>query len=267
MSGNMGDFGTLLFQEVEPSIGLVTMNRPDQLNAINLGMLEDFERLFRALSQDDSIRVVVITGAGRGFSSGADLNDAVIYKDTDAFADPERFLGIVQERYASLILGMRKIPQPIISAVNGPAAGGGFAMALASDIRIASPEAYFVASFINIGLSGGELGCSYFLPRMVGLSRASDILYTGRKVRADEAEKMGLVSRVVPREELVEAALSIARSMAAKSVGGLKLTKRVLEENIDASSLESAVNLENRNQTVMIFSGEFFKLIQSFYKG
>ena len=140
-------------------------------------------------------------------------------------------------------------------------------MVLASDIRVASPEAYFVASFINIGLSGGELGCSYFLPRLVGLSHASDILYTGRKVRADEAERMGLVSKVVPREVLMEAALSYAKMMVSKSVGGLKLTKRVLEENLHASSLQSAVNLENRNQTVMVFSGEFFKLIQSFYKG
>ncbi|HQG31618.1 MAG TPA: enoyl-CoA hydratase-related protein [Deltaproteobacteria bacterium] len=263
----MGEFRTLLFEEVEQHIGVVTMNRSDQLNAINLAMLEDFEELFHSLSQDDAIRVLVITGAGRGFSSGADLNDAVIHKDTDAFADPERFLKIVQERYASLILGMRKIPQPIIAAVNGPAAGGGFAMVLASDIRVASPEAYFVASFINIGLSGGELGCSYFLPRLVGLSHASDILYTGRKVRADEAERMGLVSKVVPREVLMEAALSYAKMMVSKSVGGLKLTKRVLEENLHASSLQSAVNLENRNQTVMVFSGEFFKLIQSFYKG
>jgi enoyl-CoA hydratase len=101
---------------------------------------------------------------------------------------------------------------------------------------------------------------------MVGLSRASDMLYTGRKVRADEAEKMGLVSRVVPKEELLETALSYARSMTGKSLGGLKLTKRVLEDNLHASSLQSAVNLENRNQTVMVFSGEFFKLIQSFYK-
>ncbi len=267
MSGTMKEFNTLLFEEVEPHIGLVTINRPDQLNAINVEMLTDFEDLFRALSEDDAIRVLVITGAGRGYSSGADLNDAVVFKDTEAFADPENFLKIVQERYASLILGMRKIPQPVISAVNGPAAGGGFAMTLASDIRVAAPEAYFVASFINIGLSGGELGCSYFLPRLVGLSRASDMLFTGRKVRADEAERIGLVSKVVPKEDLIETALSYARMMVEKSLGGLKLTKRVLDQNVDALSLESAVDLENRNQTIMVFSGEFFKLIQSFYKG
>ena len=139
-------------------------------------------------------------------------------------------------------------------------------MTLASDIRVASPEAYFVASFINIGLSGGELGSSFLLPRLVGLSSAADMLFTGRKVSADEAEKTGLVSKVVPRENLLETALSYARMMVGKSVGGLKLTKRVLDENLHAPSLESAMNLENRNQTLMVFSGEFFKLIQAFGK-
>jgi enoyl-CoA hydratase len=215
------EFRTLIFEEAEPHIGLVTMNRPDQLNAINLDMLDDFRELFALLSEDDQIRVIVITGAGRGFSSGADLNDAVTHKDSGPFADPETFMRTVQESYGSLILGMRKIPQPIIAAVNGPAAGGGFCMTLASDIRIASPEAYFIASFINIGLSGGELGSSFLLPRLVGLSRASDILYTGRKVTAEEAEKIGLVNKVVPREDLLEGALSYARTMAGKSAAGL----------------------------------------------
>lgn len=139
-------------------------------------------------------------------------------------------------------------------------------MALASDIRVASPQAYFVASFINIGLSGGELGSSFLLPRLIGLSHAADMLFTGRKISADEAEKTGLVNKVVPRENLLETALSYARMMVGKSVGGLKLTKRVLDENLHAPSLESAMNLENRNQTLMVFSGEFFKLIQAFGK-
>ena len=139
-------------------------------------------------------------------------------------------------------------------------------MTLASDIRVACKEAYFVASFINIGLSGGELGCSFFLPRLVGLAHASDILFTGRKIGGEEAERIGLVNKLVPREDLLEAALFYARSMVGKSEGGLKLTKRVLNENLHAPSLEAAVNLENRNQTIMVFSGEFFKLVQKFYK-
>jgi len=263
----MEAFQTFTLEEIEPQIGLVTLNRPDQLNAINVAMLDDFNALFAKLAKDDAIRVLIITGAGRGFCAGADLNDAVVHKDTTAFADPENFLRLVQERYAALILGLRRIPQPIIAAVNGAAAGGGFSMALACDIRVAAPEASFVASFANIGLSGGELGTSYLLPRLIGVARSSEILYTGRKVKAEEAERMGLVNRVVPREALIETALSYARPMIAKNVGALKLTKRVLDQNIDAPSLEAAVNLENRNQTLMVFSGEFFKLIQPFFKG
>jgi enoyl-CoA hydratase len=268
MTSDMKKFNSFTVEEVEPSIGLVTLNRPEKLNAQNIEMLSEFEELFRILSHYEStIKVMIITGAGKAYCSGADLSEATVHKDTDAFSDPELFLKIVQELYSNLILGMRKIPQPIISAVNGAAAGGGFAMTLASDIRVASSEAYFVASFINIGLSGGELGCSYYLPRLVGLSNASDILLTGRKVSAEEAEKMGLVSTVVPREQLLEEALSRARMMAKKSFGALRLTKRVLDQNIDAPSLEAAVNLENRNQAIMVFSGEFFKLIRSFFKG
>jgi enoyl-CoA hydratase len=262
----MMEFSTISFKEKEPGIGLVSFNRPEQLNAINVAMLEEFAELFVYLSQNDKIRIVIITGEGRGFCAGADLSDAINFKDTEAFSDPESYLRMAQERYSNLILGLRNIPQPIISAVNGPAAGGGFAVALASDLRVASPEAYFIASFINIGLSGGELGCSYFLPRLVGITHAADILYTGRKVKADEAEKIGLVSRVVPREDLMETALSYARMMMGKSAGGLRLTKRVLYQNIDAPSLEAAINLENRNQSIMVFSGEFFKLIKSFSK-
>lgn len=262
----MPQFNTLLFEEREPQIGIVTMNRPDQLNAINLEMLHDFETLFQTLSRDDRIRVLIITGAGRGFSSGADLKDAVEFRESDYFADPEHFMRLVQERYSALILGMRRIPQPIIAAVNGPAAGGGFSMTLASDVRVASPEAFFVGSFINIGLSGGELGCSYLLQRLVGLSRAAEMLLTGRKVSAQEAREMGLVSDVVPRQDLLERAMSYGRAMTGKSPGGLKLTKRVLDESGNAPSLESAVSLENRNQTILLFSGDFFRLIQSFQK-
>ena len=263
----MMKFSMISFEEVEPGIAMVIFNRPERLNAINVTMLAEFAELFDHLSQNDKIRVVIITGEGRGFCAGADLSDAIAFKDTEAFSDPESYLRIAQERYSNLILGLRKIPQPIIAAVNGPAAGGGFAIALASDVRLVSPEAYFVASFINIGLSGGELGCSYFLPRLVGFSHAADILYTGRKVKADEAERIGLVSRVVPGQELMETALSYARVMLGKSAGGLRLTKRVLDQNIDAPSLEAAINLENRNQTTMVFSGEFLKLIEPFFKG
>ena len=266
MSHSIPPLETLTFQEIEPQIGLVTLNRPDRLNALNDRMLEDFDELLRRLDRQDMIRVLILTGEGRGFCAGADLKEVVARAQTEAFADPEAFLGQVQEKYSGLILRLREIRQPVIAAINGAAAGGGMAIALAADLRVCTPEAYFVASFINIGLSGGEMGSSYWLPRMVGLSRAADILLTGRKVFGEEAEKIGLVSRMVPAEKLLETALSFARQMTAKTVGGLKFTKRALDQNLTAPSLEAAVNLENRNQAIMVFSGEFRKMIGAFVK-
>ncbi|MFH0787497.1 MAG: enoyl-CoA hydratase/isomerase family protein [Pseudomonadota bacterium] len=259
-------YKSILFEELESRIGLVTLNRPEKLNAINAEMIGEFEDLFTYLSRDDSIRVLIITGQGRGFCAGADLSEVSQFKDSEAFSNPESFLRLVQERYSGLILGLRNIPQPVIAAVNGPAAGGGMAIAMGSDIRLAAQEAYFVASFINIGLSGGEMGSSYLLPRLVGLSRAADILLTGRKVRSDEAERIGLVSKVVPGEHLIPEALTYARMMINKTVGGLKLTKRVLDQNLETASLAAGLNLENRNQAIMLFSGPFLGLIQSFNK-
>ncbi|HOG16835.1 MAG TPA: enoyl-CoA hydratase-related protein [Syntrophales bacterium] len=261
------DFSTMRCETPREGVLAVTLNRPAQLNAINPGMIDEFDGLFDCLEKDPQIRVVILTGEGRGFCSGADLSAAAEFRDSKAFAEPESFLRLVQERYAALPLGLRRIPQPVIAAINGPAVGGGLALALASDVRFASPEAYFVASFINIGLSAGELGTSYLLPRLVGLSRAAEILYTGRKVHAEEAERIGLVNRVVAREKLMEDALALAGAMLGKNAGGLQLTKRVLDRNLGAPSLEAAVELENRNQTMLVFSGDFFRLIQAFAKG
>jgi enoyl-CoA hydratase len=260
-------YDTVLFEEVEPQVGLLTLNRPEKLNALNMNMVEELHELLAILSKDDSIRVVILTGQGRGFCAGADLTEASKFKDNEALSNPESFLRLVQERYADLILALRGIPQPVIAAVNGPAAGGGMALALGADIRLASAEAYFVASFINIGLSGGEMGSSYLLPRLIGLARAAEILLTGRKVPAHEAERIGLINKVVDQEQLIKEALVYARMMITKSVGGLKLTKRVLDRNLEAASLASALDLENRNQTLMIFSGPFSGLVQSFKGG
>jgi enoyl-CoA hydratase/carnithine racemase len=257
-------FSAITFTEPEAGIGLLTMNRPERLNAINPALLQDLEAVLALLSRDEKIRVIILTGAGRGFCSGADLNEATASREADVFADPEHFLRLAQERYAALITGLRAIPQPVIAAVNGAAAGAGFCLALASDIRFASPAAYFVASFINIGLSGSELGTTYFLPRLIGLARASEILYTGRKVAAEEAERIGLVNQVVPVESLLDTAMATARQMITKSPGGIRLTKRALDHNIDATSLAAAIDFENRNQSLMVFSGEFFEIIKAF---
>ncbi len=258
--------GAVSFEEAEPGVGLITIQRPDKLNALNMAVLEAFDELFIKLSSDDSIRVVILTGAGRGFCSGADLAEAMAHKDAPEFASADNFLRMVQERYSALVLGLRRIPQPVIAAVNGAAAGGGFALTLAADIRLAAPDAYFVASFINIGLSAGEMGTSYLLPRLVGMSRASEILFTGRRVGAEESERIGLVSKVVPKDELLQEAFSVAKILLQKSRGGLALTKTVLDTNASAPSLEAAIELENRNQTILVVSSAFFQQVSSFTK-
>jgi enoyl-CoA hydratase len=259
------NFTTITFQEPEPGIGLMTLNRPERLNALNLGMLDEFQGLFSYLREHAEIRVLIITGAGRGFCAGADLKDS---RTGDRYASvvnsAAAHLIHIQKKYADRILEMRRLPQPIIAAVNGTAAGGGMCLALAADIIIAGESAAFIPSFINIGLSGGELGSSYFLPRAVGTPRASEILMTGRTVGAEEAERIGLVSRKVAGEELMAVAMETARRMIAKSTMGLRLTKEAMNFNIDAPTLESAIEMENKNQSICIFTPDFLEAIAAF---
>jgi enoyl-CoA hydratase len=262
------NFSTITFQELQAGVGLLTLNRPERLNGLNMAMLDDLQALFQALALKDDIRVLILTGAGRGFCSGADLKDDRRIKDPSfpGFTSPAGHLVHIQKKYADRILEMRRLPQPIIAAVNGPAAGGGMCLALASDVVIASEAATFTPSFINIGLSGGELGTTYFLPRAVGFPRAAEILMTGRTVNAEEAERMGMVTKKVPGEGLMAAALETAARMLAKSPMGLRFTKEALNLNIDAPSLQAAIELENRNQSLCCFSPEFLVAVQAFQK-
>lgn len=261
-------YATIVFEEIEAGIGLLTLNRPDRLNAINLEMLDELYDLFRRLDREPEIRVLIVTGAGRGFCSGADLRDGRLSSEVgiEAFRSAPIHLEEIQKKYCGIIKELRRISQPVIAAVNGPAAGGGLTMALASDIVFASAEASFTPSFINIGLSGGELGTTYFLPRMVGIMRASEILMTGRTVDAEEADRIGMLTRLVPAEALVETAKETARTMLEKSVRGLRLTKETIRLNLDAPSLENALELENRNQSMLCTTPEFFEAVSKFRK-
>jgi enoyl-CoA hydratase len=260
------EFDTIKFEEPENGIGLITLNRPDRLNAINLEMLEEFQALFRELTDHrPDVRVVILRGEGRGFCSGADLMDArMLEKSPELYRDAATFLEGVQKKYAQLIIDMRRLPQPIISVVQGAAAGGGFCMALATDVIIAGPKAKFVASFVNIGLSGGELGTTYFLPRLIGPARAAEILMTGRTVEAAEAERIGMISRLVDEDKLMDAAMDTARLMLGKSYLGLRQTKEAFRLNLNASSLEAAIELENRNQAICAFTPAFLEAVQAF---
>jgi enoyl-CoA hydratase len=261
------NFDNLIFREIEPGIGLITLNRPKRLNALSLKLLDDLHQLYDALEISSTIRVVILTGAGRGFCSGADLKGEGLKTETGRlYQNAAAHLFKVQKRFSSVITRLRAIPQPVISAVNGPAAGGGMCLALASDVIFAGPKAAFTPSFINIGLSGGELGSSFLLQKAVGSIRAAEILLTGRTVDAAEAQVLGLVIRVVEEEKLLEAALAHARLMIEKSPTGLRLTKEVINQNLTAPSLEAAINLEDRNQSIAVFTPEFAAAVEKFTK-
>jgi len=246
------DLETIVFEEAESGIGIATFNRPERMNALSLTMLEDLYTLIRSLEQNKEIRVLIMTGAGKGFCSGADLKDERLRSEEGIklFSNAATYLEDLQEKYTGIVLKMRRMKQPIIAAVNGAAAGAGMCLALASDIIIACPQATFTPSFININLSGGELGSSYFLPRLIGTVKASEILMTGRTVEAEEADRIGLISRLVGDQELMEVSLGTARVLLNKSPMGLRMTKEAITQNLNAPSLEAAVDLENRNQSI-----------------
>lgn len=237
---------SLLQEESEPGIALLTLNRPDRLNALSWALIEELHEALSTLGRREDVRVVVLTGAGRGFCSGLDLSPE------DALGGERSVQGsfALQERVASLATALRGLPQPVIAAVNGPAAGGGLALALASDVRLGSPAARFNVAFVRIGLSGCDVGVSHLLPRIVGLGVASELMLTGRLVDADEALRIGLVNRVVDERDLLPAAYALAREIAANSPFGVRMTKQVLAANVDAPSLQSAIELENRTQVL-----------------
>ncbi|MCK4286876.1 MAG: enoyl-CoA hydratase/isomerase family protein [Candidatus Lokiarchaeota archaeon] len=257
----MKEYKTLKIEEREEGISIITLNRPERLNAINFELIEEFIDYLDRLENNYDIHVVILTGEGRAFSAGLDLKEMSplssneIYKKDPRFRylkteDPIKVGYIFQKRLTQMMIKLRKIPQPVIAAVKGPAYGGGLAFSLAADIRIAGESAVFCNAFIKIGVSGADCGSTYWLPRIIGFSDAAEIIYTGKDVDAKEAQRIRLVSRVVPDNKILEEALKIARNMLNKSVLGLRLTKQALNINIDAPSLESAIELENQTQNV-----------------
>jgi enoyl-CoA hydratase/carnithine racemase len=237
-----------------PDIAVVTLNRPDKLNALNHGLVEDLHQTLEDLNRDDECRVVILTGAGRGFCSGLDLTDPFPDEATRGLEFPRSSMRW-QERIAELTTRLTNLRQPVIAAVNGPAYGGGFAIAMASDIRIAAPSARFCTQFIKLGLGGCDIGVSYTLPRIVGAGQAFDLILTARTVEADEALRIGLVSRV-SEDSALDDALAIAETLCSYGKFGLESTKQVLWANIEAPSLQAALQVENRSQILSSSSGE-----------
>lgn len=245
-----GDAAAPVLERGRPLDGveLLRLNRPGRLNALDEELVHTLRSTCRELGDDRSCRVVVLTGAGRGFCSGIDLRDfgPGMLQASDPAIDRLAF----QEMMASLPIAVRDLPQPVVAAVNGPAVGGGLALALAADVRLAARSASFANAAIALGLSGAEMGMSYLLPRLVGSGVAADWMLTGRTVDADEAWRRGLVSEVVADDALLDRALEVAATIAGHAPLAARMTKRALQVNVDAPGLAAAVEVENRNQVI-----------------
>jgi enoyl-CoA hydratase len=240
----------VLVEKPRPHVSLIAINRPDRLNALSFDTVVPLHEAIAAVGRDNDTWVVVLTGTGRGFCSGLDLEDHGVPPGCDGL--PMSRVAIrAMETVAGLVPALRAIPQPVIAAVNGPAYGGGLCLALGADLRLAGASATFRGAGINNGLTGTELGISWLLPRLVGAAHAWDVILTGRELDATEAARIGLVSRVVPDVALREAALDVATTMCGYSPHGLAMTKKVLWSNLETGSLEAAIDLENRNQLLV----------------
>ena len=254
-------YQTLLIHKIG-SVDWVTFNRPDQLNALTYEMVAEITDYFQKVTVDTSVRIIVLRGAGRAFCAGLDFNTDF----TQMEIGPAQGL-LSQQKFSTMIKLMHHCPQPIIALVHGPACGGGFALAVASDIRIAGTSAKMNAAFIKIGLSGCEMGMSYFLPRMIGLSIASELLMTGRFIYAERALRTGLVSDLVPDDQLEATAQELIDDMLKTSPIGLRMTKETLREGIAATSLEATIAIEDRNQ-MLAAPGPYLKEgMAAFFEG
>jgi enoyl-CoA hydratase/carnithine racemase len=240
--------GVLISDHTGPGVILLKLNRPERLNALNRDLVVALGDACTSIGADNETRVVVLTGAGRGFCSGLDMRDfgPGIPDESAPALDRLRF----QEMMASLPGCLRALPQPVIAAINGPAVGGGLALCLGADVRVCAASASFGNAAIQLGLSGAEMGMSYHLPRIVGTSVAADWMLTGRKVSAEEAFRCGLVSALVDDDRLLDHALELAGQIASHSPLAVRMTKRALQVNVDASDLSAALEVENRNQVI-----------------
>ena len=253
----------VLLDRPAPGVALLTLNRPAKLNAMDVGLVSDLHAALDEVGADRACRAVVLTGAGRGFCAGLDLAGYGAAPDS-AGRGPVGAGMATQQHIASLIPHLRSLHQPVIAAVNGPAAGGGLALALGSDVRLAARSARFNVAFVRIGLSGCDIGVSWLLPRLIGASRAWELMLTGRVVDSEEADRIGLVTRVVPDGEVVDAALETATQIAANSPWGVRMTKEVAWSQLEVGSLQAGIDLENRTQILSSFTEDMREAMAAF---
>jgi enoyl-CoA hydratase len=254
---------TIEVEQPAEHVTTLRLARPDRLNALNYTLVGELHDALDDVAADDDCRVVVLTGAGRGFCAGLDLRDYGTPPEVGTHR--HRHAGVSGQGFlANLTQHLHDTPQVVIAAVNGAAFGGGLALAAACDLRIASESATFCSAFIKTGLTGTDVGITYFLPRLVGAARAFDMILTGRTVGAEEADRMGLVSHVYPDDELYGEAVALAEQVAGFTAFGLRRTKEVLWHNLDVSNLGAAIALENRNQELAVHEPEVLEYMQSY---
>ena len=265
----MNQYASVKTEIIADQVTLITLNRPDKLNAISPEMLEGLQDALAKINLDSNTRVAIITGEGRGFCAGADLTS----RDTaGAIPGTEGMgqLGFVykyQEYLAKTMLAIHQCDKPVIAAVNGAAVGGGLAFSLACDFRVASTKAKFGSVFIKTGLSSCDVGTSYFLPKLIPPAKALELMATGRIFDAQEADRLGLLNRLVEPEELITSAVDLANEMIANSEYGVWMTKKGFWQNLTAQNLQQAMELENRTQALGYFTGCMEASKDAFAKG
>lgn len=250
---------TLALEATDDGVVTMTIDRADRANSMTVRMFHEFNEVALEL-RDSGARALVMRGAGdRAFCAGFDLAEI----DVITTMGVREFLKF-QETATGGLAALKQLPFPVIAAIHGPAAGGGFSLALAADIRLAAPTAKFNLAFVKVGLSAGELGTSWQLTRLVGPGRAAELAYTGRICGAEEAERIGLVNRVVPSEDLFDEAYALARAISANSPGGVRLSKRALQRNAEITSYAAALELENRGQALLTRTEDMTEALNAF---
>jgi enoyl-CoA hydratase/carnithine racemase len=250
---------TLTLEEAEEGVLLLKINRPERMNSMTVEMFGEIRKVALAVRDADA-RALILAGAGdRAFCAGFDLDEI----DVITRMGVREFLHF-QELATGGLAAIRGLPFPVLAAVHGAASGGGLSLALAADIRLASPTAKFNAAFVKMGLSAGELGTSWQLTRLVGPGRAAEIAYTARIVAAAEAERIGLVNKVVPAESLLDEAVKMAREISANSPGGVRMSKRAVQRNQEIGSYAAALELENRGQALLTRCDDMTEALAAF---
>jgi enoyl-CoA hydratase len=256
----------VLVDSPAPHVTVLTLNRPERLNAMSIELVLELAEVLERVRADNGCRVVVLTGAGRAFSSGLDLKDHGVVPGIDGLQ-----MGQIAQRamhvYSRLTPMLRSLHQPVIAAVNGDAYGGGMCLTLAAELRFAAEGARFNATGIVNGLTSTEMGASWLLPRLVGAAHSNDLLLTGRVIDAQEALRMGLVSRVLAADEVLDASIEVADRMARYSAYGLAMTKSTIWANLEIASLAASQELEDRNQLMLGFTENLPEAMRAFAQG